>query len=377
MPKPVVVIGAGPAGLATAGALKMRGIPAIVLDRAGQVGSSWRGHYDRLHLHTPARLSGLPGLPIPKRFGRWVSRDDLVRYLEQYADYHDLDVRTGVEVTGLERDGADGEDWVVHTADGDIAASAVVVATGYNSRPTIPEWPGRQSFTGEIVHAADYRNGTAYAGKRVLVVGIGNTGAEIATDLADSGAAEVLISVRTPPHILRRDRGPMSAQLSGILARRLPTRLVDRAARSISAHDIPDLTDYGLPKPKDGLYTRVRQGAIPIQDVGIVEAIRNQKVRVVPAVERIFGDDVMLHGGRREQPDAIIVATGYERGLGEMLAGLDVLDSKGNPQIYDTRAKHPNLYFNGYTNPISGMLREIRIDAVKIAKQIAAAAADR
>lgn len=165
----------------------------------------------------------------------------------------------------------------------------------------------------------------------------------------------------------------MSAQLSGIAARRLPTRVVDAVGRRMSALDIPDLSDFGLPKPERGLYTRVREGAIPIQDVGIVDAIRSQQVRVVPAVERIFGDDVVLRGGARVQPDVIIEATGYRRGLDELLAGLDVLDSDGNPLIYDTRAKHPNLYFNGYTNPISGMLREIRIDANKIAKQISAA----
>lgn len=372
MKHPVVIIGAGPAGLATAGALRMRGIRSVVLEGSEQIAPSWRRHYDRLHLHTPARFSALPGLPIPKRFGRWVSRDDVVRYLEQYADFQALDVRTGTSVTGLRRAGEDDQEWVVSTSAGDLSASAVVVATGYNNTPATPPWPGRESFSGELVHASSYRNGSPYAGRRVLVVGIGNTGAEIATDLAEHGAAEVLIAVRTPPHIVRRDRGPMSAQLSGIAARRLPTRVVDAVGRRMSALDIPDLSDFGLPKPERGLYTRVREGAIPIQDVGIVDAIRSQQVRVVPAVERIFGDDVVLRGGARVQPDVIIEATGYRRGLDELLAGLDVLDSDGDPLIYDTRAKHPNLYFNGYTNPISGMLREIRIDANKIAKQISA-----
>lgn len=368
--KPVVVIGAGPAGLATAAALKEQGIRSVVLERADHVGSSWRGHYDRLHLHTPARFSGLPGLPIPKRFGRWVSRDYLVHYLEQYADFHDLDVRTGVEVVVLEPD--DAREWTVHTDGADFPASAVVVATGYNNTPTLPDWPGLDSFSGKLVHARDYRNGAPYAGKKMLVVGIGNTGAEIATDLAEHGAADVLISVRTPPHIVRRDRGPISAQLTGIAVRRLPARLVDAAARRVSATDIPDLTDYGLPRPRAGLYSRVRDGAIPVQDVGIVDAIRTQQVRVVPAVHRIFGDDVILRDGHREQPDVIVVATGYSRGLGDLLTGLDALNDKGNPIVRGTRGSHPNLYFNGFTNPISGMLREIRIDARRIARHIAA-----
>ena len=87
------IIGAGPAGLATAAAMRRRGLRAVVLERADSVGSSWRGHYDRLHLHTPRELSGLPGLPIPKEMGRWVARDDVVRYLELYAAHHEIDVR--------------------------------------------------------------------------------------------------------------------------------------------------------------------------------------------------------------------------------------------------------------------------------------------
>jgi putative flavoprotein involved in K+ transport len=168
-----VVVGAGPAGLAAAAMLQREGIRTVVLERES-VGSSWRNHYDRLHLHTVRWLSELPGLPIDRREGRWVSRDGVVRYLEGYARHHGLDIRTGVEVRGLDR----GEgSWRVETSRGMYLARMVVVATGFNNEPFVPRIPGIESFTGELVHSADYRNAEPYRGKDALVVGTGNSGA--------------------------------------------------------------------------------------------------------------------------------------------------------------------------------------------------------
>src|SRR5579875_374157 len=112
--------------------LRRAGVPTIVLDRADTVGSSWRKHYDRLHLHTVRWLSNLPGYRIPRRYGRWVSRDDVIRYLEEYAAHHHLDVRFGTEITRIERDG---DEWLVRSSRGDVAARYVVMATGYNHTP--------------------------------------------------------------------------------------------------------------------------------------------------------------------------------------------------------------------------------------------------
>ena len=249
----VVVIGAGPGGLAVAAALKAHRINAVVVDRAPQVGSSWRGHYDRLHLHTPRRWSGLPGYPIPRSAGRWVSRDDVVGYLESYAAHHRLELRLGSGVTAVERvdGGTDGADarWTVRLDDGsDITADHVVVATGYNHTPVEPDWPGLADFPGEVVKARDYRNGRPYAGRDVLVVGTGNTGMEIATDLAEHGATKVWLGVRTPPHILPRSRMGWPAQATGILVRRLPPSLVDRVAEVLAVVQEPDLSAYGMPR---------------------------------------------------------------------------------------------------------------------------------
>ncbi|MYR62313.1 NAD(P)-binding domain-containing protein, partial [Streptomyces sp. SID625] len=171
--RPVYVIGGGPGGLAAAYALRARGVRAVALERSDRVGASWRGHYDRLRLHTTRRLSALPGLPIPRRFGRWVARDDVVRYLEKYAEHHELEIVTGVEVSRVERT-PDGTGWLLRATGGrELTGTAVVVATGYNHTPRLPDWPGRTAYTGELLHASAYRSPGPYAGRDVLVVGIG------------------------------------------------------------------------------------------------------------------------------------------------------------------------------------------------------------
>ena len=376
----VVVIGAGPGGLAVAAALKGHGRNPLVVDRADRVASSWRGHYDRLHLHTPRRWSGLPGHPIPRSFGRWVARDDVVRYLESYAAHHRLELRLGSGVTGIDRvdTSPDGARWAVRLDDGStITADHVVVATGYNHTPVEPDWPGLDGFPGEVVLAKHYRNGRPYAGRDVLVVGSGNTGMEIATDLADHGATRVWLAVRTPPHIIPRSRMGWPAQGTGILVRRLPPRLVDRVAAVLAVVQEPDLTAYGMPRPGTDLYSRVLVGRVPVQDVGIVAAIRGKRVEPVAAVQAVDGADVVLADASRVQPSVVVVATGYRSGLEPVVGHLDVLDGRGLPLVHG--AHEPDgaagLWFTGYTNPISGMLRELRIDAEKIAAAISREAA--
>lgn len=368
------IIGAGPAGLATAAAMRRRGLRAVVLERNDSVGSSWRGHYDRLRLHTPRELSGLPGLPIPKEMGRWVARDDVVRYLELYAAHHDLDVRLGTEVSRVDRS-PDGQSWTVALADGaSMTAPYAVVATGYNHTPREPDVPGLQGFSGEIVLARHYRNGAAHAGKEVLVVGTGNTGTELAVDFVEHGAKRVRLSVRTVPHIMRRNTGPYAAQYAGIAVRRLPLPLVDRAGALVERATTPDLTAYGMPRPDTGLLSRVvNDNAIPVQDVGIIDAIRSGAVEPVAALAELDGDTVVLADGTRLRPDIVVLATGYDQGLEPLVGHLGVLDGNGRPTERGGRTARgaKGLWYTGYTNPISGMLREISIDARKIALAMA------
>lgn len=371
--RPVYVVGGGPGGLSVAYALRARGVRAVVLERSERIGDSWRRHYDRLHLHTTRRRSALPGLPMPRRFGRWPSRDDVVRYLEKYAEHHRLEIVTGVEVSRVERT-PDGTGWLLRATGGrELTGAAVVVATGFNHTPRIPDWPGRDAYTGELLHASRYRDAKPFAGRDVLVVGVGNTGAEIAVDLVEGGASRVRLAVRTPPHIVRRSTAGWPAQYSGILVRRLPVPLVDRISRLQARIAVPDLSEHGLPRPETGLYSRVLEGAIPVQDVGLIDAVRKGAVEVVAAVKGFEEGEVLLADGGRVAPDAVIAATGYERGLEGLVGGLGVLDERGRPVVYGARtpAGAPDLYFTGFTNPISGNLREMALDAQRIARAVA------
>jgi cation diffusion facilitator CzcD-associated flavoprotein CzcO len=368
----VHVIGAGPAGLAAAAVLRTKGVDVTVLEKSEHVGNAWRSHYDRLHLHTTRGLSQLPGLPIPREFGRWVSRDDVVRYLESYAAHHRLRIEHGVEVTRLDR--ADGAWVLTTTGNGTVSsrtADAVVVATGYNHTPHVPDWPGRDGFAGTVVHASRYRDATPYEGQDVLVAGVGNTGAEIAQDLAENGAASVRLAIRTPPHIVPRNQGPWAAQYTGLLIRHLPTALVDALSVPVRRASFPDLSHLGLPIPEVGLATRAAQGAIPVQDIGLVAAVRSGAVRVVPAIERFDGAEVVLADGARLTPGVVLAATGYRRALEPVLGHLGVLEDSGRPIATHGRPAARGLYFTGFTNPISGMFLEMAADARRIARNVA------
>jgi len=364
----VVVVGAGPGGLAVAAALKAVGIDALVIDRASSVGSTWRGHYDRLHLHTARRFSALPGLPIPSSYGQWVSRDNVVRYLEDYTRHHALRLKLGVAVEGLSRLGTG---WRLATAGGAIDAGRVVIATGYNHTPLLPDWPGRDGFRGELLHASRYKNASPYRGRDVLVVGAGNTGAEIAVDLVEGGASRVRLSIRTPPNILTRTLGPIPAQAIGIVLSKLPTKLVDPVVALAQKYAVGDLSQYGLPPAPRGAYSQVvNDGQIPILDVGLIDAVKRGKVEVVKAVERFEDKAVVLADGTRMSPDVVIAATGYRRGLESLVGHLGLVDKRGRPVVHGpvTHPSAPGLHFVGYTNPASGNLRELAIDARKIAR---------
>ena len=279
----MVIVRAGPAGLATAATLRERGIDATIIER-GRVGEPWRGRYDRLHLHTIRSLSHLPGYRIPGDFGRRVARDQFVQYLEQYAAHHHLRPRSGVEATRIDRDNGH---WSVRTTTGTIPARVVVVATGLTPVPYLPRWPG--TFDGPIVHSMEYRNPRPYRDQDVLVVGAGNSGTEIAVDLAEGGAARVRIAVRSPPNILRRDVKGFPIQLLGIVFRRLPPRLLDILIAGLRRATVPDLSAVGLPSPSAPFSQFRRTATVPIFDVGFIDAVSNGVIEVVSGVTALDG----------------------------------------------------------------------------------------
>jgi putative flavoprotein involved in K+ transport len=249
----------------------------------------------------------------------------------------------------------------------------VVVATGQNRAPHMPEWPGRDGFRGRLLHSADYRNPAPFAGARVLVVGSGNSGAEIAANLATGGAERVWLAIRTPPGIMPRTGWPFPTPVIGIVARRLPAGLVDPLARSIQRLAFGDLPRHGLPAPAPGTYRRALRGeAIPVLDVGIAAALRAGLVEVVPPPSRFDGADVVLEDGRRLPADAVVAATGFGTGLEPLVGHLGVLDSHGLPLAHAEReaAGAPGLHFVGYVSALSGQLREIALQARRLGRHL-------
>lgn len=368
---PVLVVGAGPAGLAVAASLRRRGVEALMVDRGSAVGDSWRGRYDRLHLHTPRVQSALPGLRIPRSSGRWVARDDMVRYLAAYAAHHGLQPRFGTEVRRLDRDG---EGWTAETNGTPIRARQVVVATGFNGRPFVPAWPGAETFDGKLLHSSGYANPAPFVGSHVLVVGAGNTGAEIAADLAEAGTGRVSLAVRTPPNVIPRQIGPVPITLLGVSLDFSPAWLTDPLNGFLQRRFVGDLTPYGLPAPRRGLVAQQRAtGVTPTIDVGLIEQLRAGRVTPVAAVERFEGRSVVLADGSRVEPDVVLAATGYTPALEPVVGHLGVLDDRGRPLVQGrgTTAGAPRLRFVGLSSPLKGLLFQISLDARAAAAAIA------
>jgi cation diffusion facilitator CzcD-associated flavoprotein CzcO len=361
-----VVIGAGPAGLATAAELRRRGVPALVLERADAVGASWRGRYDRLRLNTSRWFSKLPGGSYAPGTGVFPTRDEVVTYLEDYARDKALDVRLR---TSVERIDPDGAGWVVRTSAGDFSAEHVVVAAGYEHTPFVPEWPGRDRFRGALLHAAEYRNAEPFRDRDVLVVGPGCSGMEIAYDLAEGGARKVRLSVRTPPNILIRS--PMGPAFALALMRVRPQR-ADRVVNFLRSKEVGDLTEFGLPVPEEGTFSRLRRlGVAPaIVDKVVIEAIRERRIEIVPSVESLDEAGAGLADGARIEPDAVIAATGYRTGLEPMVGHLGVLDDHGTPRTFAPEAAAPGLRFVGYLH-IPAQFRHGGREGTRAAKAIA------
>jgi cation diffusion facilitator CzcD-associated flavoprotein CzcO len=280
----VVVVGGGASGLSAAAALTRRGIETVVLEQDARVGGTWERRYDRLRLHTIRRFSGLAHFPIPNRFPLYLSRSDLVEYLAQYVRQFGLRIVTATSAKAIRPPSHSSGAWSVETMVGDLwRGRVVVIATGQYRLPILPPWAGRETFRGRLTHSVSYSNATPYVGQRVLVVGAGNSGAEIATDLSDNGAASVAVSVRTPPPIVPRDPFGLPVQRTSMLST-LPPALANRLSRLTARVVLGDLTRYGMPKGKFAPYTTRR---VPVIDVGFVAALEGGRVKVKPALERV------------------------------------------------------------------------------------------
>jgi putative flavoprotein involved in K+ transport len=366
-----VVIGAGPAGLAVARQLDHRhGVKALVLDRAAAPAISWRTRYDNFRLNTTGFLSHLPGQRIPLSAGRWPTKEDMVRYFDRYVQRQQITLRLGCEVHRIDR--ARGG-WRLQTSSGEIRTPAVVLATGNYSAPTIPAWPGLGRFTGEIVHSGNFTNAWPYRGRDVLVVGAGNSAADIAVQLVNGGARRVWLSVRTPPHLVRRAMGPFPSDIFLELFSRVPARVVDPVIAQMNRLMWGDLSAYGFARPPLGLKATVEQrGRIPTLADELVDAVRIGRVEVVGPVKAVDYAGVILGDGTSVAPQVIVAATGFSTELDGLVGHLGVLDERGNPRGGFAAHVGDGMFAIGYGIPPNGPLRAIRVNATPLARKVAA-----
>ncbi len=370
---PTLIIGAGPAGLAMAGQLAHRKQPFMVLEASEHIGLSWRNHYDRLHLHTVKEHSALPHFPFLADYPTYVSRLQYVEYLERYAEHFGIKPVFNQKAVSIQQNPSN-KTWRVHTETDLFIADRVVVATGYNRIPNQPELPGQRNFRGIVWHSNEYRNGAPFRDENVLVVGMGNTGAELALDLLENDARP-FISVRGPVNIVRRDTFGRPAQPTAIFLSKFPNWFYDFMAGLSQRFSVGDVSAYGLGKPEHPPSYDTRRGKIAVIDVGTLDQIKAGNITVLPGIEQINAKTVTFTDGRELPFDAIILATGYRPGmssvLGDTLAA-NVLNERGYPKkLWFNEPSLQGLYFLGFSIPITGVLYHLNIDSERVANHIA------
>ncbi|MGV9680338.1 flavin-containing monooxygenase [Nocardia sp. NPDC003482] len=369
-----VIVGAGPAGMSVGYALTRAGVRPKLLDRGTNVGETWLGYYDSLRLNSPRVVSSLPGMVIDRGAGRFPSRIDMLLYFERYARRWDLDIEFDVDVRRVERDG---DGWLLHTSQGPIRAPHVVIATGVFSQPYIPPWPGRATYTRELLHTRDFRNAEPYVGKSVLVVGGGQSSADIAMECVATGSSKVWLSVRRPPHISPPEVLGISPSTFAFVVKHLPPgadpyvdKFTNFMQRFIRLRYFGDVSRYGFTIPEEGLATTVRKtGHGTLIDRGLMAALKAGQIEAVAAVDDLDGDEVVLADGERLRPDVVICGTGARPNLEPLVGHLDLLDHNARPRELGPDAPGlPGLHFIGYRLP--GVLPDFRIDAAAIARSI-------
>ncbi|SDN07447.1 ArsO family NAD(P)H-dependent flavin-containing monooxygenase [Streptomyces wuyuanensis] len=342
----VVVIGGGQSGLAAGYHLRRLGIDFTILDTQATPGGAWQHVWDSLRLFSPAAFSSLPGRLMPPQPGEpYPDAQHVVDYLADYEKRYELPVQHGVQVQNVRRDG---HLLLVDTDSGSWRARAVISATGTWSRPLLPAVPGRASFRGEQVHTVDYRRPQDFAGRRVIVVGGGNSGAQIAADLA--GHADLTWVTLRPPRFLPDD-------VDGRV-------LFDVATARRKALDA-GRTDTG--------------GVASLGDVVAVPPVRSARdhglLKATPMFTRLTADGVQWADGTRAAADTVIWCTGFRPALSH-LAPLGLRGARGHITMSGTRAAdEPRLHLLGYgdwTGPASATLIGVGRPARDAAREIAA-----
>lgn len=358
-----IIIGAGPAGLASSQQLKERGIEHVVLERGESVGQSWANLYDSLTLHTGKHMSALPGMKFPRSAPLFLPRGMFLQYLHDYRENFSLPIQTGTTVRSVLR--SNGR-WQVETSKGTMESDAVIVATGIISGPRVPSFKGQESFTGRIRHSIEYRRPDDLHGKRVLVIGAGNSAGEIASELAQAGI-DTTIAIRSGANVVPLRLLGIPIQYCAYLMRKLPRRLQDGIVGAMRLGIDFAKGPPPIPRPPYGPLD-----SIPLIGFHLVDAIRSGRIKVRGGVDEITPRGVRFADGSEMDVDEILLATGFRAPLG-ILHDLVGVDEKGFGQRRDrvVSTDQPNLFFVGHNYDATGGLFNIRRDARLVAGMIA------
>lgn len=366
-----LIIGAGPAGLAVAGRMRKAGIDFTILEQTDKVGYAWHNHYDRLHLHTVKQFSNLPHLEFPKEYPLYVPKQKVAEYLENYAKHFNIQPIFDSEVVAISK--AENGHWQVKTKKGDeYQTQRVIIGTGMNRLMNVPTFKGQDDFEGTIIHSRKYKNAEPFNGQKVLVIGMGNTGAELALDLCENNAS-TFISVRSAVSIVPRDRNGQPIQVISKKLAKLPFNIGEWLGNIIRRRHYGDLSQYGLQQLTDPPAKILRiTGQSPVIDIGTIDAIKAGKIKVLGDIDHFNKNGVTFKDGQKLEFDSIILATGYRSKIENFLErGEEALDRYGLPQPAIATGYHKNIFFNGFDNyKLGGALGTIFTDSKTIVNHI-------
>ena len=319
-----VVIGAGQSGLTVGYHLAKQGVPFVVLEAKERVGDTWRMRWDSLRLFTPAKYDSLVGMPFPAAQRSFPTKDQMADYLEAYAHRFKLPVRTGVTVTRVSKRGSD---FVVETNDGDIVAENVVVAMASYQKGRVPSFAKDLSPSVAQFHSLDYRKPAQFAPGGVLVVGAGNSGAEIALEAANNGH-ETFISGRNPGHVPFKIESTIGRYLlAPILLRFVFHRILT------------------LDTPMGRKLYAKQHGGAPLIRTRPMELEKAGVIRVARTVDAKDGKPV-LDDGQSLDVNTVVWCVGFDPGFSWI--DLPVFYGRGEPIHWrGIVEKEPGLYFTG------------------------------
>ncbi|CAF1923703.1 hypothetical protein HID58_063992 [Brassica napus] len=375
-----VIVGAGPSGLAVAAGLKREGVPFIILERANCIASLWQNRtYDRLKLHLPKQFCQLPNFPFPEDYPEYPTKFQFIQYLEEYATHFDINPKYNETVQSAKYDETFGL-WRVKTISksGQLGSCEfeyicrwLVVATGENAEKVVPDFEGLEDFGGDVLHAGDYKSGGRYQGKKVLVVGCGNSGMEVSLDLYNHGANPSMV-VRSSVHVLPREiLGKSTFELGVTMMKWMPVWLADKTLLLLARIVLGNTDKYGLKRPNIGpLELKNKEGKTPVLDIGALPKIRAGKIKIVPGIIKFGRGMVELVDGRVLDIDSVILATGYRSNVPSWLKDNDFFSDDGIPKnpFPNGWKGEAGLYAVGFTR--KGLFGA-SLDAMSVAHDIA------